>query len=148
MKISIIIPWRNEKRHIAEFLDSLLFQELEAGWQVEVLVADGMSDDGTRDILAEYMGSSPQVYLIDNPGKIVSTGLNAAIRASTGEVIVRMDAHTTYGKDYVRQCVRVLQESGADNVGGPWVAEGRGRIGKAIAAAFRTSFCARLGKAH
>jgi glycosyltransferase involved in cell wall biosynthesis len=143
MKISVVIPCRNEKRHIGEFLDSVLRQELAPGDELEILVADGMSDDGTREILRGY-----DVRVIDNPGRIVSTGLNAAIDASTGDVIVRMDAHSVYAHDYVRECVRALRESGADNVGGPWVAEGRGWIGKAIAAAFQSRVCAGGGKAH
>jgi glycosyltransferase involved in cell wall biosynthesis len=148
VKISVVIPCRNEKRHISEFLDSLLTQELEPDWQVEILVADGLSDDGTREVLREYIRNAPQVRMIDNPGRIVSTGLNAAIGAATGEVIIRMDAHTVYARDYIRECVRALQTSGADNVGGPWVAEGRGVIGRAIAAAFRSRFCTGGGKAH
>lgn len=148
MKISIIIPCRNEKRHISDFLDSLLRQDLEPDWQVEILVADGMSDDGTRDVLRHYSEKVPAVRMIDNPGRIVSTGLNAAIAASAGEIIIRMDAHTIYAQDYIRECVRVLQQSRADNVGGPWVAEGRGLVGQAIAAAFRSRFCTGGGKAH
>jgi succinoglycan biosynthesis protein ExoA len=148
MKISVVIPCRNERRHIGEFLDSLLMQILDPDWQVEILVADGLSDDGTREVLRQYSQTAPQVRMIDNPGQIVSTGLNAAISAATGEVIVRMDAHTVYARDYIRECVRALQTSGADNVGGPWVAEGRGLVGKAIAAAFRSPFCTGGGKAH
>jgi glycosyltransferase involved in cell wall biosynthesis len=148
VKISLVIPCRNEKGHIREFLDSLLAQDLEPGWEVEILVADGMSNDGTRDVLLQYARTAPHVRLIDNPGRIVSTGLNAAIGAATGDIIVRLDAHTTYARDYVRECVRVLQQTGADNVGGPWVAEGRGRVGRAIAAAFRSPFCSGGGKAH
>ena len=148
MKISIIIPCRNERRHICEFLDSLLTQDLEPDWEVEILVADGLSDDGTREVLGQYIQKAPQVRMIDNLGRIVSTGLNAAIHAATGEVVIRMDAHTTYARDYVRECVRALQTSGADNVGGPWVAEGRGLIGKAVAAAFHSPFCTGGGKAH
>ena len=148
MKISVIIPCRNEKRHIREFLDSALAQELEPDWELEILVADGMSGDGTREELRDYAERSAVVRLIDNPGRIVSTGLNAAIGASTGDVIVRMDVHTTYAPDYIRQCVTVLRETGADNVGGPWVAQGRGCVGKAIAAAFQSRFCAGGGKAH
>lgn len=148
MKISVIIPCRNERRHIGEFLDSLLAQDLEAGWQIEILVADGFSDDGTRAFLRQYSEKTSAVRVIDNPGRIVSTGLNAAIGAATGDVIIRMDAHTTYARDYIRECVRALQDSGADNVGGPWVAEGQGPIGKAIAAAFRSPFCTGGGKAH
>src|SRR6202521_3356990 len=148
MKISVVIPCRNEKRHIGEFLDSLLMQELDRDWQVEILVADGLSDDGTREVLRQYSQDAPQVRMIDNPGRIVSTGLNAAITAAAGDVIIRMDAHTVYARDYIRECVRALETSGADNVGGPWVAEGRGLIGRAIAAAFRSPFCTGGGKAH
>lgn len=148
MTISVIIPCRNEKGHIGHFLDSLLSQELKSGWRVEILVADGMSDDGTREELRVYAEKRPEVRIIDNPGRIVSTGLNSAIEAAKGEIIIRMDAHTVYASDYIRECVRVLGESGADNVGGPWVARGRGMVGKAIAAAFRLPFCIGGGKAH
>ena len=148
MKVSVVIPCRNERRHICEFLDSLMNQSLDRNWEVEILVADGMSDDGTREALADYMVKAPSVRTIDNPGRIVSTGLNAAIAASTGDIIVRMDAHTIYARDYIRQCVKLLQESGADNVGGPWVAVGKGSMGRAIAAAFQTRFCSGGGKSH
>jgi glycosyltransferase involved in cell wall biosynthesis len=148
MRLSVIIPCRNEKRHIAQFLDSLLNQQLEPKWELEILVADGMSTDGTRELLRQYSEKAPCVRLIDNPGQIVSTGLNAAILAAAGDVIIRMDAHTIYAPDYIRQCVAVLEESGADNVGGPWVAKGRGFWGRAIAAAFRSPFCTGGGKAH
>ena len=148
MKISVIIPCRNERRHIGPFLDSLLAQEIDPGWELEILVADGLSDDGTRDVLRQYGARNPSVRMIDNPGRIVSTGLNAAIEAAQGDVIIRMDAHTIYGQSYIRECVTVLDESGADNAGGPWVAEGRGIAGQAIAAAFRSSFCTGGGKAH
>ena len=145
MTISVIVPCRNEKSHISEFLHTLFFaQELEPSWRLEVLVADGLSDDGTRDILQQYAA----VRVIDNPDRIVSTGLNAAIAAAKGDIIVRMDVHTTYAPDYIRQCVNVLQETGADNVGGPWVAKGRGLLGNAIAAAFQSRFCSGGGKAH
>jgi len=148
MKVSLVIPCRNEKGHIRAFLDSLHAQELDPSWDVEILVADGMSDDGTRDLLRQYSQTAKNVHMIDNPGRIVSTGLNAAIGAANGDIIIRLDAHTTYARDYVRECVRVLQQSGADNVGGAWVAEGRGRVGKAIAAAFGSPFCSGGGKAH
>jgi GT2 family glycosyltransferase len=59
-----------------------------------------------------------------------------------------MDAHTSYAPDYIRQCVRVLQETGADNVGGPWVARGTGRVGMAIAAAFQSPFSCGGARGH
>jgi uncharacterized protein YqgV (UPF0045/DUF77 family) len=80
------------------------------------------------------------VRVLDNPGRIVSTGLNAAIRAARGEVLVRMDAHTTYAPDYVRQCLAVLEESGADNVGGPMQTRAETYMERAIRAVFHSPF--------
>jgi glycosyltransferase involved in cell wall biosynthesis len=116
-RISIITPCRNERDYIAGFVESLLAQELPPHCALEVLVADGMSDDGTRQILDEFSTRHPTLSVVSNPGRIVSTGLNAAIRASSGDVIVRMDAHTTYARDYLRRCVETLDRTGADNVG-------------------------------
>ena len=121
--VSIVVPCRNEADHIETALRSILAQETPPGG-FEVIVADGMSDDGTRHILQQLANENSRLRFIDNPGQIVSTGLNAAIQVARGEVIVRMDAHTEYAPDYVRQCVAVLEETGADNVGGPWVAKG------------------------
>lgn len=148
MRVSVIVPCRNERRHIREFLDSLLAQELDPDCELEILVADGMSDDGTREILREIAVQHPNIRVADNPGRIVSTGLNAAIAASTGDLIIRMDAHTVYARDYIRECVRTSQATRAENVGGPWVAQGRGLLGRAIASAFRVRFCTGGGKAH
>lgn len=148
MIISVIIPCRNEKDHIREFLNTLENQLTEPEWELEILVADGRSDDGTGEYLRNYAAHNPNVRIIDNPGRIVSTGLNAAIQASTGDVIIRMDAHTVYADDYILQCVHVLEESGADNVGGAWVAQGRGSLGRAIAAAFQSPFCGGGGRAR
>jgi glycosyltransferase involved in cell wall biosynthesis len=148
MKISVVIPCRNERRHIEPLMSSILGQQLDSGDELEILVADGMSDDGTRELLTRLMETQP-VSLIDNPERIVSTGLNAAIQASTGEIIVRMDVHTIYAPDYIRECVRALRETGADSVGGPWVAKpNAGPVSEAIAAAFHSPFCCGGGKAH
>src|SRR5262249_19053843 len=89
-----------------------------------------------------------RVRLIKNSGRIVSTGLNAAIRAARGEIIIRMDAHTEYAQDYVTNCVRVLRETGAQNVGGPWRAEGRTYLQRAIALAFNSPFSSGGARSH
>jgi succinoglycan biosynthesis protein ExoA len=127
---------RNEARHIRAVLDSLLAQQV----ATELIVADGMSDDGTREVLNEYAARAPRLRVIDNPGKIVSTGLNAAINAAAGDIILRMDAHTEYAPDYVRACVEVLWETGADNVGGPARTKSQGWLARAIAAAYHSRF--------
>ena len=96
--VSIIVPCRNEKDHIHASLRSILTQELVPG-EFEIIVADGMSDDGTQEILQQLAAEHPRLRVINNPGRIVSTGLNAAIAVARGTVIVRMDAHTEYAAD-------------------------------------------------
>jgi glycosyltransferase involved in cell wall biosynthesis len=137
--VSIVMPCRNERPHIEHCIRSLLAQDPPIGG-FEVIVADGMSDDGTRDILAQLAREHPQLRVIDNPKLIVSSGLNAAIRESRGRIILRMDAHTEYSSDYIRNCLEVLQSTGADSVGGPWIAKSTGLIGMSIAAAFHSPF--------
>jgi GT2 family glycosyltransferase len=102
---------------------------------MQVLIVDGMSDDGTRDIVKEYSEIYPEIKLIDNPGRIVPTGLNIALRDAIGEVIIRVDGHTIIERDYVRQCVGALDRSGADNVGGRMNTVGKGEFGEAVALA-------------
>lgn len=89
--ISIVVACRNEEEHIRAFVDSLLAQNL-SGFDSEIIIADGDSDDGTRPTLAELSRKFPQIKVINNPSRIVSTGLNAAIRSARGEIILRMDA--------------------------------------------------------
>ena len=148
--VSVIVPCRNERGHISAFCTSVSQQQLPEGWQLQVLIADGMSDDGTRGQLQSLAASDPRFICIDNPARIVSTGLNAAIAKADGEVIVRMDVHTRYAPNYIAQCIAVLAESGADNVGGPWRADtGEGPDGsdvtpmqRAIAEAFQSPLVA------
>jgi succinoglycan biosynthesis protein ExoA len=145
--VSIVIPCRNERDNIEAALRSIMAQKRPPGG-FEVIVADGMSDDGTRDVLVRLSKEDSRLRIVDNTRQIVSTGLNAAIREAKGSIIVRMDAHTEYASDYIRQCVQTLRETAADNVGGPWIAKGEGRIGQAIAAAFQSSFASGGARGH
>jgi len=146
VRVSVVVPCRNEIRHIRAFLDSMLLQKL-GPIEMEVLIADGMSDDGTRQVLEEYQTRYAGVTILDNPEQIVSTGLNRAIREAQGEIILRMDAHSVYATDYIRSCVDVLQETNADNVGGPTLTRADGYLAQAIAHAYQSPF-ARGGKKH
>jgi glycosyltransferase involved in cell wall biosynthesis len=114
--VTIVVPCRNEERYIAECLDSILACDYPPD-QLEILVVDGMSDDGTRAVLADYAARNPLVRMLDNPRRITPVALNLAIRAARGEVIVRMDAHVVYPRNYVSRLVAALDEFGADNVG-------------------------------
>jgi succinoglycan biosynthesis protein ExoA len=138
-RVSVIVPCRNEIRRIRAFLESVFQQDL-GRIEMEVLVADGMSDDGTRQILAEFADRFPALRTIDNPEQIVSTGMNRAIREANGEFILRMDAHSFYAPNYVRSCIEVLNETKADNVGGPLMTRADGYLAKAIAFAYGTPF--------
>jgi glycosyltransferase involved in cell wall biosynthesis len=115
--VSIIVPCRNEAGYIAGCLDSILASDY-PGDRIQVIVADGRSTDGTAAILRRYSQEHPSVMLVDNPSGTTPTALNAAIRAASGSVIIRMDAHVLYPADYVRRLVLALEQSGADNVGG------------------------------
>ena len=145
--VSVILVCRCEAEHIQSVLESILRQEEPSGG-MEIIVADGLSEDGTRRILEGVADSEPRVRVIDNPARITSPGLNAAIRAARGQIIIRMDAHTHYAPDYIRQCVAVLESTGADNVGGPWVAQSTGFLGEAIAAAFQSRFAVGGARGH
>jgi Glycosyltransferases, probably involved in cell wall biogenesis len=145
--ISVVVPCRNERCEIENAVLSILSQEPPPGG-FEVIVADGMSDDGTRIILSKLAEESDRLRIVDNPAGIVPTALNIAIRQARGNIIIRMDAHTGYAPDYIRRCVEALTETAADNVGGPWVARGQGLIGRAISAAFESPFCAGGARGH
>jgi glycosyltransferase involved in cell wall biosynthesis len=116
-RVSIIIPCRNEERYIAACLDSILASHYPAE-RLEILVADGQSNDGTRPILVRYAALNPKIVLLNNARGTTPAGLNVAIRAASGEIVIRMDAHVLYPPDYIPQLVAGLRESGADNVGG------------------------------
>jgi succinoglycan biosynthesis protein ExoA len=137
--ISIISACRNEIRHMRGFLDSLAMQDMN-GMQWEAIIADGMSTDGTTELLQEYCKDHSNVRVISNPGRFVSSGLNAAIRMAQGEIVLRMDAHTSYAPDYCRRSVETLLETGADNVGGPARTKAVKPMQRAIAAAYHSRF--------
>lgn len=144
--VTVIVPCRNERDHIEAFCASVAQQQMPEGWALEVLIADGMSDDGTRERLAAWCQQDARFRMIDNPGRVVSTGLNRCIEAAQGRFIVRLDVHTVYAPDYVAQCLATWQRTGADNVGGPWRAQGaegpEAVVQRAVAAAFQSRWVA------
>lgn len=115
--VSVIIPARNEEKYISKCLDSIVAQDYPKD-KLEVLVIDGMSEDGTREIVKDYSRKYPLIKILDNPKKFTPFALNIGIKEAWGEVIVRMDAHAGYEKNYISKCVSHLIESGVDNVGG------------------------------
>ena len=116
-KVSIVLPCRNEAPYIEACLESILAADYPAD-RIEVLVVDGLSNDGTRDIVTRYAATHLQIRLLENPLGITPAAMNVGIRAASGDVIMRMDAHVMYPADYVRRLIGALDSSGADNVGG------------------------------
>ena len=139
--VSIIIPCRNEKKFIGKCLDSIIGQDYPKE-NLEVLVIDGMSEDGTRRIVEQYTAQYSHIKLLDNTKKITPCALNIGIKNAKGEIIMRMDGHATYEKDYISKCIKYLEEYNADNVGGIMVTLPRNDtfIGKAIAAVLSHPF--------
>jgi len=147
-RVSIIVPCRNEKTHIETFLASLLSQKLPPDTELEVLIADGLSTDGTKEKLQEFAARHRWIQVLENPGRVVSTGLNRALARASGDVIIRMDVHAQYARDYVEQCLRTLLETGADNVGGPARTYARTYVQEAIGAAYHSSFACGGARFH
>lgn len=132
--VSYVMPVLNEVEHIAAAVDSLTAQDYEGPF--EIVLALGPSVDGTNDLISEMAERDPRIRSIPNELGSTPGGLNAAIRASTFPVVVRVDAHSVLPTYYTRVAVRILLETGADNVGGIMKAEGTTPFQKAVAHAY------------
>jgi GT2 family glycosyltransferase len=116
--VTILVPCRNEARYIRACLESILSFDRPSGVQTEIIVLDGRSTDGTREIVAEIAKRDPRVGCSDNPGLIQSCALNAGIKQARGRWVMRLDAHTEYPRDYLTLCHATAARTGAANVGG------------------------------
>ncbi len=137
--VSILIPVHNEEAYIDRCLQAVLTQDYPADL-MEVWIADGLSADGTREIIADYMNQYSNIFLVDNPGRIVPTGLNLLIPKAKGDIIIRVDGHCVIAPDYVSNCVRHLQQDGVDGVGGPMRSIGEDLISQVTALAMSSKF--------
>jgi glycosyltransferase involved in cell wall biosynthesis len=139
--VSVIMPVRNEADFIAESLGAVLAQDYPCH-RMEVLIADGLSTDGTREMVTAMAARHPQhtVRLVDNPGRIVATGLNAALRLAKGDVVVRVDGHCRIAPDYVSRCLEHIRSDQVDGVGGSIHTIATTAVGQAIAAAMSSPF--------
>lgn len=124
--VTALIPCYQERHFIRPCLDSVRAFEVPEGWDLEILVLDGGSSDGTREILAGVAAEDPRIRVIDNPRRTQSTALNLGIRLARGKYVVRLDAHSVYPRDYLRQCIETAVRTGADNVGGVVITRCRG----------------------
>lgn len=139
--VSVIIPCRNEEKFINKCLDSIIDNEYPKD-RFEILVVDGMSEDGTRDIIKKFSQKYSFINLLDNHKKIVPTALNIGIHFAKGDIIIRMDAHNVYEKHYILKCVQYIRKYSVDNIGGIWITSSGSdsMIAKSIAFALSHSF--------
>ncbi len=137
--VSAIVPMRNERRYIERCLVSLAGQDYPRD-RFEVIVVDGGSIDGSRQLVESMRAQLPGLRIVENRGKHTARGLNLGLAFARGDVIVRVDAHAHVAPDFLRASVAALQRSEADVVGGPIQTVGEGDAGEAVALAIVSPF--------
>jgi glycosyltransferase involved in cell wall biosynthesis len=116
-KLSVVIPCRNEIGFIERCLRSVFAAEQIRGGS-EVIVVDGMSEDGTREILSSFQKMHHNLIVLNNPRRTVPSAMNIGIKFARGRWIIRLDSHSEYPKDYFQSCIKTAERTGDDNVGG------------------------------
>jgi GT2 family glycosyltransferase len=143
--ISVICPTFNEANHIAKVLDFFVNAK---PVEKELIITDGGSTDATREIISEWSKKYSNIRLIDNPHKYAPFGLNLAIKISTGNPVIRIDAHSDYAPDYFEKILETFESTGADIVGGPYLTAGKSSFQLAAAGAISNRFGIGDSKAH
>lgn len=120
-KVSVIVPCYNEQSTIRILLEAL-HQQTYPHARMEIVIADGLSTDGTRDAIAAFQQDFPElsIRLVDNAKRSIPSALNRAIEAACGELILRLDGHSKPYPDYIEKCVSAHQEERGANIGGVW----------------------------
>jgi glycosyltransferase involved in cell wall biosynthesis len=137
--VTVVIPTFNEQQHLGATLASVRDQTYDG--IVEVIIADGRSTDRTRELAREFAG----VRIVDNPARAQSAGLNRALEAARGEIVVRVDGHCVIAADYVERCVDALASSGAAMVGGGMTPACDGPSSSAMQRGIAAAMASRLG---
>ncbi len=136
--VAVVMPVRDEAAHLAESVGAVLAQRYDG--PLEVCLAVGPSSDGTERIAEDLASADHRVRVVANPEGTTPAGLNAAISATSGEVVVRVDGHAVLPEGYVGRAVELLAETGADNVGGVMAAVGDTPFTRAVATAMTSRF--------
>jgi len=137
--VSVVMPVRNEADWIVRSVSAVLTQDYPREL-MEIIVADGQSIDGTREKIQALSAEDSRVRLIDNPGKIAPTGLNACLRVAKGEVVIRVDGHCEIESDYASRCVQHLRVAKVQVVGGPLDTIGETQLARTVAIAMSSPF--------
>lgn len=136
--ISVIMVVRNEERHVSDAVRSVLAQTYA---NLELLVVDGRSSDSTRDVVLRLVSKDPRVRLLDNPEKLISSGLNIGLENATGSYVARLDGHSRWAPRTLSIAVRELEaDPRLAGVGGLRVGVAASSTGKSIAMALSSKF--------
>ncbi len=130
-KVSVVMPCYNEEKFIKQSIRSLADDYFLKS--CEIIIVDGMSSDGTQDIIHSFIRQGLPVRLLENKKKLQAYGLNLGISKALGDIIVRADAHCLYPPGYIKKCVELLETTGASNAGGMMLPQGTKMVQKAIA---------------
>jgi glycosyltransferase involved in cell wall biosynthesis len=144
--VSVIMPVLNEERHLAAAVRHILGQDYPG--DLEVVIALGPSKDRTDAIAADLAAADPRVHTVPNPTGRTPSGLNAAIAASRNEVVVRVDGHGLLTPGYIATAVRLMEQTGAQNVGGIMHAEGETGFERTVAVAMTSKLGVGNSKFH
>lgn len=119
--VSVIVPCYNEEHTVGLLLDALRKQSFPLT-QLEVILADGLSTDGTRTVIHTFLQDHPElmIQIVDNPKRIIPAAINVALEHAKGDVIIRLDAHSVPHENYIERCIQVLEQTDSANVGGLW----------------------------
>jgi glycosyltransferase involved in cell wall biosynthesis len=134
--VSIILTVLNEGNYLKQAIAAALNSDYVG--ELEVVIAVGPSTDNTWEIANDIAAVDSRVRVIENPSGKTPSGLNAALRNSKHEIVVRIDGHSEIDGDYITKAVQTLQQTGAVNVGGLMAAEGITNFEKAVARAMRS----------
>jgi succinoglycan biosynthesis protein ExoA len=136
--ITIIMPIRNEADFIERAIRSVSENDYPAG-RIEILVVDGMSDDGTREIVAQLSKADSRVMMLDNPKRIAPAAMNIGLKAARGDLFIRVDGHVEIPADFIAKSIRCLQEHPEAWVAGGYIKTvADSYTGQAIASAMRS----------
>ncbi len=144
--VSVVMPVRNEERHLAESVRSVLDQDYPG--ELEVVLAVGPSRDRTLQVSESLAAADSRVTVVPNPTGRIPCGVNAAIKASRHSIVARVDGHALLPRGYLSAAVRALRQTGADNVGGIMAAEGVTTFQQAVAWAMTSRFGVGAAKFH
>ncbi len=144
--VSVVMPVRDEERHLEESVRSVLGQDYPG--ELEVVLAVGPSRDRTLQVAQRLASADSRITVVPNPTGQIPCGVNAAIKASRHSIVARVDGHALLPQGYLSAAVRALRQTGADNVGGIMAAEGVTHFQQAVAWAMTSRFGVGAAKFH